>query len=85
LPNYGSVFTKMISIPAHKIKPNPIVQKTKDEVKKLVQRLNYSDTLDVLEAMCKIHNARQDVGGTEPYNSVPAMHYDQILKNLKKR
>ena len=29
----------MITIHANKIKPNPIVQKTKDEVKKLVQLL----------------------------------------------
>ena len=68
----------MITINADKIKPNPIVQKTKDEVKKLVQRLNYSDALEVLAAVCKIHNARPDVGGT-----VPAMDHDQILKDIK--
>ena len=38
----------MITIDADKIKPNPIVQKTKDEIKELVQRLNYSDALEVL-------------------------------------
>tara|TARA_R100000656_G_scaffold1290_1_gene2465 strand:- start:42 stop:269 length:228 start_codon:yes stop_codon:yes gene_type:complete len=72
----------MIILDADKIKPNPIVQKTKDEVKKLVQRLNYSDALAALEAICKIHNGRQDVGGTESHNSVPAMDHDQILKDL---
>ena len=72
----------MIILDANKIKPNPIVQKTKDEVKKLVQRLNYGDALDVLAAVCKIHNARQDVGGIESHNSVPAMDHDQILKDL---
>ena len=73
----------MITIDADKIKPNPIVQKTKDEVKKLVQCLNYSDALEVLEAVCKIHNARPDVGGTEGHNNVPAMDHDQILKDIK--
>ncbi len=73
----------MITINANKIKPNPIVQKTKDEVKKLVQRLNYGDALEVLAAVCKIHNARSDVGGKEEYNNVPAMDHDQILKDIK--
>ena len=73
----------MITIDADKIKPNPIVQKTKDEVKKLVQRLNYGDALEALAVVCKIHNARQDVGGTESHNSVPAMDHDQILKDIK--
>ena len=72
-----------ITIDADKIKPNPIVQKTKDEVKKLVQRLNYGDALEVLAAVCKIHNARPDVGGREGHNSVPAMDHDQILKDIK--
>jgi len=73
----------MITIDADKIKPNPIVQKTKDEVKKLVQRLNYGDALEALAVVCKIHNARPDVGGTESHNSVPAMDHDQILKDIK--
>ena len=73
----------MITIDADKIKPNPIVQKTKDTVCELVQRLNYSDALDALEAVCKIHNARPDVGGTEGHNNVPAMDHDQILKDIK--
>ena len=72
----------MIILDADKIKPNPIVQKTKDEVKKLVQRLNYSDALEVLAAVCKIHNSRPDVGTGE--NDVPAMDHDQILKDIKK-
>ncbi len=62
-------------------KPNPIVQKTKDEIKELVQRLNYSDALEVLEAVCKIHNSRSDVGTSE--DDVPAMDHDQILKDIK--
>jgi hypothetical protein len=70
----------MIILDADKIKPNPIVQKTKDEVKKLVQRLNYSDALEVLAAVCKIHNSRTDVGTGE--NDVPAMDHDQILKDI---
>ena len=71
----------MITIDADKIKPNPIVQKTKDEVKKLVQRLNYSDALEVLEAVCKIHNSRSYVGTGK--DDVPAMDHDQILKDIK--
>ena len=71
----------MITIDADKIKPNPIVQKTKDEIKKLVQRLNYSDALEGLAAVCKIHNSRPDVGTGE--NDVPAMDHDQILKDIK--
>ena len=71
----------MITIDADKIKPNPIVQKTKDEIKKLVQRLIYSDALEVLAAVCKIHNSRPDVGTGE--NDVPAMDHDQILKDIK--
>ena len=71
----------MITIDADKIKPNPIVQKTKDEVKKLVQRLNYSDALEVLEAVCKIHNSRPDVGTGG--DDVPAMNHAQILKDIK--
>ena len=71
----------MITIDADKIKPNPIVQKTKDEVKKLVQRLNYGDALEVLEAVCKIHNSRTDVGTGG--DDVPAMNHDQILKDIK--
>ena len=73
----------MITIDANKIKPNPTFQKAKDEVKKLVQRLNYGDALEVLAAVCKIHNARPDVGGVESHNSVPAMDHDQILKDIK--
>ncbi len=71
----------MITIDADKIKPNPIVQKTKNEIKELVQRLNYSDALEVLAAVCKIHNSRTDVGTGE--NDVPAMDHDQILKDIK--
>ena len=42
-----------------------------------------ADALEVLAAVCKIHNARPDVGGTESHNSVPAMDHDQILKDIK--
>jgi len=71
----------MITIDANKIKPNPIVQKTKDEIKKLVQRLNYGDALEALAVVCKIHNARPDAGTGA--NDVPAMDHDQILKDIK--
>jgi hypothetical protein len=35
------------------------------------------------QLVCKIHNARLDVGGAESHNSVPAMEHDQILKDIK--
>ena len=73
----------MITIEADKIKPNPIFKKTKDTVCELVQHLNYGDALEALAAVCKIHNARPDVGGAESHNSVPAMDHDQILKDIK--
>ena len=46
-----------------------------------MQRLNYGDALEVLEAVCKIHNSRSDVGTGE--DDVPAMNHDQILKDIK--
>ena len=73
----------MITIEADKIKPNPIFKKTKDTVCELVQHLNYGDALEALAVVCKIHNARPDVGGAESHNSVPAMNHDQILKDIK--
>ena len=72
----------MITINSDKIKPNPIFKKTKDTVCELVQRLIYSDALEVLAAVCKIHNSRPDVGTGE--DDVPAMDHDQILKDIKK-
>ena len=73
----------MITIDGDKIKPNPIFKKTKDTVCELVQRLNYSDALEVLAAVCKIHNSRPDVGTGE--DDVPAMDHNQILKDMEPR